>query len=1322
MKTDSSQGLDPVELLKNWQSPRLLLAALFLTGLLALSSQDKQVINQVELPILFKALTEVDSLTLKNGLSEVQLKKVDNNWVISNNHNYQADAPKVEALIQALRDIAPARLATRTAERFQSFLVHDGGFTISAFNNGVALGSVLLGRPGVDSKTLFIRVPGQKQAFIAGPNSSTFQNKTLISWMQKQLLSGLEITSIQRVVFTKTGADSQVILSRTPGHESGAAGKGWRIDQPIQHPARERSMEKLLGDLAAVSLSYAADPAAPNTVTGFDKPTTQVDLIMTSGKVNSLIVGRLDRNAYYIKSTMRSGIFKVPSYLAENLVPNAESLRENDLVAFSQNEIRQLSIKKANVDCMISRGKPADPWRMKLPEEGDCDRAGVQKILKFMTGMRFIEKIVKPDLKTYGLDKPTLVLLVRDLAGRTQQVSFGQVKKLENDDREVVYVRKDADLDVFVVDSRGFKALKTDVRDLRGSLFNFSSRKIINMVRQINKVGQNFFQRDANHNWFGTLNKKLWFRLDSKKVSKLLRTLAQFKQGQLSPEQNIDKVKLRQPRVAWFFQLESKARHALYIGNPLANGKIPIVTERLRPIYLVDKKDIEDLELNINEDLRDKKLFDLQFSERDLNELVLSRRKSGQKLTLRRSETGNWSVATPPMPADNAKIRKLVTSLAGLTAKAINTKIEVRKKLVDDYEFEARLLLRNMTAMAIWIGPLRPDGTRMVAKPVSGTVDVAYQIDDEDAQKIMLSASDLRTTQLIGPAANKITSIRILPTGKPSRELKLSDGKIWTFKSSEERVDQNAVNGLISQLAMLQPEKKAKVASKTGLSKPLAQLILEAPGAKFTIKIGAPGPTPGTRHIQFLGSKEVHVVRCYIFEQLLTINPDYVDFKLVSGYYNTFKKVTWTLKQGRIVLEKNPTTKQWKMTEPGNKKTDVGGATQHLSMLANLRAMKLTPSVAAINSANFTMPESMVRIDRDSGPSVILKFSKQTEPGRRLVLSSDRKKPLYVHDSTFKSTLPVVKKLEDLSVFSCDINKITDFSIKLRSVPLIEFRVSEGLWFGVEEGKIADRNSILRMTGCFRIIRREDGIPPELKGKVGFDNPLLTMTIKIGAKTTTMVVGKLDKVKRVAYLKLNGGEGFITGINSFYHLDTINSGSFVNKVISQLNDRTIKKLTFKKDGASVTIEKKGRGWVLNPGEHKLSALDSNPIFQPFRSLRADRLAPSNDVKKEGFSNQDGTVEIETTTKTYVIDLGRSKNRERLIRFENQLFIIAYDRIENLVKSLQAQFDSVHKKKAPKKAISPSKAPEKAAPNGNVPRNIGPAPKKNPKGEKKDKKP
>lgn len=1299
MKTESSAPFDIQKILRDWQTPRLAIVAIALMIVLSVTAKNRNVVTKFEVPKLFNSTDGIDEIRLSKFSQEIVIKKSGELWKIESSHNYDADPKIVTEFIAAMKTLEIQRPVTKKSEKFASFQVDDKGFHVTLMKAGKELGAVILGRPGVDPKTLFVRVPKGDQVYTAGPNSTSFQRQNATAWMEKKLLPNLAITKLRQLEFFK-GGQSELLLSRDAGLDDKPVGVGWHISKPIDHLARDRSMTRLINQVAELTLTQAALPDAPTTQTGLDAPVVEVALRMTDGTVNSLKFGRVQANMAFVKSSMREGIFMVPGYLLDRIVPKAESLKENDVLTLKPDNILKLELTKRNSRSVLERRSPQAPWKMTVPDASKCDSRSVSKILKFVSALRFVDKAESPGDTKIGLTNPQLTLTVVDKLGGRQTLQFSNlIKTKATKDKEFVYIRKNKEKKLYLVEAEAFKKLKYEPKDFRGSLFNFASSNIV-LLQRAKRISANkgvmTYIRKRGAIWEGTNNGSIWHFLETKRVKDLIKAISQFKTGKLAKQQDPGVYGMRQPKLTWAIQLKNNARHLLNVGKRLPSGQYPVTNERLRPIYLVDEADIEILQSRLNEDLRNRKLFDLIFSDVHLNEIVLTHINK-QKINLSRKTDGSWVIANPQSPADTAKVKELVKNLNNLRASAIkfttaSTADQAeRTTLIQKRQYEIRLLYRNMINATIFIGPPRSDGTRMVAKPVGGSVDAAFEVKEEDIKKVLVTLSDLKTGQFIGPIANDATAIDILVKGKPERHFVRKNNN-WVQKKGAARIDQSALRGIISQFVNMKPIVGLKPKKDHGLQSPVGTFILTTPNRKFTILVGKPGPKPGTRHIQLKGEKEIHVVRCYVFEQMATNNPDYVDLKLVPGYYTTFNKVTWTLPSGKIVITKDPTKNTWKVTEPKIGKTDSVAVTQHLSMLGNMRGLNLEVSTAAIQSATLSKPAITCLIERANKAPIELKIAKAVEAHRRVVATNDRKKPLFVPQSTLNFTLPDIKKLTDLNIFECDINKIESLKVQLPGAPARNFRVSSGTWFDIKSKELVDRFVIVRLISAFRKLRRDGPIPAADAASVNFAKPLVTMSIKIGNEVNTLTVGKLDKIKRLAYLKFNNGEGFITSINSFYSVENLNARSFENLLVATFNITNIKKMTFKKGSASMTIARERNNWTLNPGAVSLKQSDVSGIVGTLRQLRADAVPESHDAKKVGFKNSHGVLTVEASDKVVTIEFGGTKNNEQMVRVANKLYIFRHGRLKAILSAcerhLKTSIDSAPKKETPKKTPNP----------------------------------
>ena len=172
MSTPANKGASPVavdaadlrDLWLNWQSPRLLVAALVLGAFLGLSQRSRD-LPEIDLTRVESFQSDGDVLAaerieLTRGKQEVLLTRGESGWVVASDFGYPADKTMVNALLEAAKTIKPVRVASRREDKHKVFQVADQGVRVKISKGETALLDLIVGRQASDPTRCFVRRPG----------------------------------------------------------------------------------------------------------------------------------------------------------------------------------------------------------------------------------------------------------------------------------------------------------------------------------------------------------------------------------------------------------------------------------------------------------------------------------------------------------------------------------------------------------------------------------------------------------------------------------------------------------------------------------------------------------------------------------------------------------------------------------------------------------------------------------------------------------------------------------------------------------------------------------------------------------------------------------------------------------------------------------------------------------------------------------------------------------------------------------------------------------------------------------------------------------
>jgi hypothetical protein len=258
------------------------------------------------------------------------------------------------------------------------------------------------------------------------------------------------------------------------------SGDEWVFESPTTFRANPDTVATWLRQvLDDGRINRKLEGAPGDEVTGLDKPVAELTLTNRRGQTRTLQIGGdfrlpdsdLPGSTFYARTLPEGGIFMLAAFNVEDIRDKqVEDLRDKRLlVVKNDSDIQRIRIENEREAVLVER-RGEDKWELVEPYRAAAEKWDVENIL---TQLRSGEAAsfaddAATDLAQYGLDKPTLKILLFDKKGQ-MGLLFG--KK----DGERVYAMREGEREVALVDAHTFDSLNKKPSDLR-------DRKLISMA------------------------------------------------------------------------------------------------------------------------------------------------------------------------------------------------------------------------------------------------------------------------------------------------------------------------------------------------------------------------------------------------------------------------------------------------------------------------------------------------------------------------------------------------------------------------------------------------------------------------------------------------------------------------------------------------------------------------------------------------------------------------------------------------------------------------------------------------------------------------
>ena len=222
-----------------------------------------------------------------------------------------------------------------------------------------------------------------------------------------------------------------------------------------------------------------------------------------------------DGNECYVKKDGDPAIYLIASASVTNWKKSPGDFRDKTVAEFPPDQVTQLTLLSPNQSLVLK--KENEDWKLTQPQPLNVDPYKVEDILwKIHSAQvkQFVDDSPK-DLKTYGLDKPTITAEIKTNAGKLFSISLAD----RGPSPDLVYGKTSDKSFIFAVDTSVEQGLIiSNVNDLRDrTLFRFLVDDIQSM-QLISKTTLTLAKEKDN--WFITTPKKI--KADSDKIQDIL--------------------------------------------------------------------------------------------------------------------------------------------------------------------------------------------------------------------------------------------------------------------------------------------------------------------------------------------------------------------------------------------------------------------------------------------------------------------------------------------------------------------------------------------------------------------------------------------------------------------------------------------------------------------------------------------------------------------------------------------------------------------------------------------------------------------------------
>ena len=394
-------------------------------------------------------------------------------WVLTRPVSYPAQAAAIQALLNALQKLAPARIGTAELHEHKDYET-EFGFEHPQARLAIAAGDqswqLTVGGRTAPGDQVYLRVAGVDGVAVADAGWLDLIPRTGDEWRDTALVNAGH-NDFDWIVLTNNAKGIVIELRRDPTNHL------WRMIRPRPARADADHITDALQQLLAAHVTQFITDDAKADPTAFGLQPADLDLWLGRGTnlVTAVHVGKSpanDPSRVYGKRGDWSTVFTTAR---DPLTPWRGAEKD-----FRDTRLFELTAPVAEIELrgqnnFILREQGSNDWRI-VGEKYSADAGSVRQFIKTLAGLRvaeYVKDVVMPaDLTGCGLATPQREIVLRSKAGDTNsvvaQLFFGATQTNE------VFVRCGNEDSIYAITVRDFNRLPEEGWEFRDlGIWNF---------------------------------------------------------------------------------------------------------------------------------------------------------------------------------------------------------------------------------------------------------------------------------------------------------------------------------------------------------------------------------------------------------------------------------------------------------------------------------------------------------------------------------------------------------------------------------------------------------------------------------------------------------------------------------------------------------------------------------------------------------------------------------------------------------------------------------------------------------------------------------
>jgi hypothetical protein len=318
-----------------------------------------------------------------------------------------------------------------------------------------------------------------------------------------------QLKAARSSVLPATASDIQSIEITTATQNTRLVKKGevWHIEKPIDWPANQHAVERILTELQLLKHKTAFDVSslAQNKLSladyGLDKPVLSLSLTPRPNKAEgssqtperlTLLIGNPTNvgNRLYVLSPDRQRVHVVDQSLADSINIPLDQLRSQSLFTIPEYEASFLSIQISDSNQRVYVRRDANRWTLDSPVTARANAAAVRQAITLLNGLRVAFFVTQPPPPESNPGSAALVRISLGGNNRSETLLIGGLASGEGGTASpnTYYAQLDDKKSIFTITipqdlMDNLRSAQVKLRETR--LFEFEPRQVTSVILKV---------------------------------------------------------------------------------------------------------------------------------------------------------------------------------------------------------------------------------------------------------------------------------------------------------------------------------------------------------------------------------------------------------------------------------------------------------------------------------------------------------------------------------------------------------------------------------------------------------------------------------------------------------------------------------------------------------------------------------------------------------------------------------------------------------------------------------------------------------------------